>query len=185
MAAVLMSLGVHLQALYASKIISYAQGFMLLRQAAAEFGWTLSYGGIALMWRAAASSQEVSAGRGTKGSGALRRAFLELYRGSSCWQPGSFGVSHPTFLCVSYSRVHTARLSVPSAQTSRDLASGVPGLYSKFWGGVRRTGALNGSLGFLLLPSFLPDRPACYLRFIDFLSSWLFQCIPGKDKRCI
>uniref|UniRef100_A0A2K5QJ93 6-phosphogluconate dehydrogenase, decarboxylating n=1 Tax=Cebus imitator TaxID=2715852 RepID=A0A2K5QJ93_CEBIM len=39
------------KALYASKIISYAQGFMLLRQAATEFGWTLNYGGIALMWR--------------------------------------------------------------------------------------------------------------------------------------
>ena len=40
-----------LQALYASKIVSYAQGFMLLRQAAKEFGWNLNYGGIALMWR--------------------------------------------------------------------------------------------------------------------------------------
>lgn len=40
-----------LQALYASKIISYAQGFMLLRQAAKEFGWSLNYGAIALMWR--------------------------------------------------------------------------------------------------------------------------------------
>lgn len=39
------------QALYCSKIISYAQGFMLMRQAAKEFGWTLNYGGIALMWR--------------------------------------------------------------------------------------------------------------------------------------
>jgi len=39
------------QALYASKIVSYAQGFMLLRQAAEEFGWNLNYGGIALMWR--------------------------------------------------------------------------------------------------------------------------------------
>jgi len=39
------------KALYASKIVSYAQGFMLLRQAAVEFGWNLNYGGIALMWR--------------------------------------------------------------------------------------------------------------------------------------
>ena len=39
------------QALYASKIVSYAQGFMLLREAAKEFGWNLNYGGIALMWR--------------------------------------------------------------------------------------------------------------------------------------
>ena len=39
------------QALYASKIVSYAQGFMLLRAAAAEYGWKLNYGSIALMWR--------------------------------------------------------------------------------------------------------------------------------------
>jgi 6-phosphogluconate dehydrogenase len=39
------------QALYASKIISYAQGYMLLRDAAAEYGWNLNWGGIALMWR--------------------------------------------------------------------------------------------------------------------------------------
>ena len=40
-----------LQALYASKIVSYAQGFMLLREAAKQYNWTLNYGGIALMWR--------------------------------------------------------------------------------------------------------------------------------------
>lgn len=39
------------QALYASKIVSYAQGFMLLREAAAEYKWRLNYGQIALMWR--------------------------------------------------------------------------------------------------------------------------------------
>jgi 6-phosphogluconate dehydrogenase len=38
-------------ALYASKIISYAQGYMLMRHAAKEYGWKLNYGGIALMWR--------------------------------------------------------------------------------------------------------------------------------------
>ena len=38
-------------ALYASKIISYAQGFMLMREAAKEQGWALNYGEIALMWR--------------------------------------------------------------------------------------------------------------------------------------
>ncbi|HEX7069168.1 MAG TPA: decarboxylating NADP(+)-dependent phosphogluconate dehydrogenase [Rhodothermales bacterium] len=38
-------------ALYASKIVSYAQGFMLMREAAKEQGWNLNYGGIALMWR--------------------------------------------------------------------------------------------------------------------------------------
>jgi 6-phosphogluconate dehydrogenase len=39
------------QALYASKIISYAQGYQLMRAAAAEYNWNLNYGGIALMWR--------------------------------------------------------------------------------------------------------------------------------------
>jgi 6-phosphogluconate dehydrogenase len=38
-------------ALYASKIISYAQGYMLMREAADSHGWQLNYGGIALMWR--------------------------------------------------------------------------------------------------------------------------------------
>ena len=39
------------QALYAAKIISYTQGYMLMRAAAKEYNWNLNYGGIALMWR--------------------------------------------------------------------------------------------------------------------------------------
>ena len=39
------------RALLASKIISYAQGYVLMRSAAAEYNWDLNYGGIALMWR--------------------------------------------------------------------------------------------------------------------------------------
>ncbi|KDN38867.1 putative 6-phosphogluconate dehydrogenase [Tilletiaria anomala UBC 951] len=39
------------QALYASKIVSYAQGFMLMREAAKEYNWTLNNPSIALMWR--------------------------------------------------------------------------------------------------------------------------------------
>merc|ERR1712088_884199 len=39
------------KALYASKIISYTQGFMLLREASKIFDWDLNYGAIALMWR--------------------------------------------------------------------------------------------------------------------------------------
>jgi 6-phosphogluconate dehydrogenase len=38
-------------ALYASKIVSYAQGYTLMREAAKEYGWDLNYGGIALLWR--------------------------------------------------------------------------------------------------------------------------------------
>ena len=39
------------QALLASKIVSYAQGFMLMKEAAKEYKWNLNYGGIALVWR--------------------------------------------------------------------------------------------------------------------------------------
>jgi len=39
------------KALYASKIVSYAQGFTLMRAAAKTYGWNLNYGGIAMMWR--------------------------------------------------------------------------------------------------------------------------------------
>lgn len=38
------------QALYAAKIVSYAQGYMLMRAAAEEYGWNLNYGGIARTW---------------------------------------------------------------------------------------------------------------------------------------
>ena len=40
------------QALLASKIVSYAQGFMLLKEAAKEYHWNLNYGSIAMVWRA-------------------------------------------------------------------------------------------------------------------------------------
>lgn len=39
------------EAIYASKIISYAQGYDLMMEAAKEYNWELNYGGIALMWR--------------------------------------------------------------------------------------------------------------------------------------
>ena len=39
------------KALYASKIVSYAQGFNLLRSAAREYRWDLNYGEIAMIWR--------------------------------------------------------------------------------------------------------------------------------------
>lgn len=39
------------KALYASKIVSYAQGYALMKTAANTYGWNLNYGGIALLWR--------------------------------------------------------------------------------------------------------------------------------------
>ena len=51
------------QALYAAKIISYAQGYMLMRAAANTYGWNLNYGGIALMWRGGCIIRSVFLGK--------------------------------------------------------------------------------------------------------------------------
>ncbi len=51
------------KALYASKIVSYAQGYQLMRQAAKEYGWNLNYGGIALMWRGGCIIRSVFLGK--------------------------------------------------------------------------------------------------------------------------
>ncbi len=50
-------------ALYASKIVSYAQGYMLMREAAKEYGWTLNNGEIALMWRGGCIIRSVFLGK--------------------------------------------------------------------------------------------------------------------------
>jgi 6-phosphogluconate dehydrogenase len=51
------------QALYAAKIISYTQGYMLMRAAAEHYGWRLNYGGIALMWRGGCIIRSVFLGK--------------------------------------------------------------------------------------------------------------------------
>lgn len=51
------------QALYAAKIVSYAQGFMLMRQAAADNNWKLNNAGIALMWRGGCIIRSVFLGK--------------------------------------------------------------------------------------------------------------------------
>lgn len=51
------------QALYASKIISYAQGYALLRSAAQAYGWKLDYSAIALMWRGGCIIRSVFLGK--------------------------------------------------------------------------------------------------------------------------
>ena len=50
-------------ALYASKIVSYAQGYLLMREAAKEYSWDLNYGGIALMWRGGCIIRSVFLGK--------------------------------------------------------------------------------------------------------------------------
>ena len=50
-------------ALYAAKIVSYAQGYTLMRSAAKTYGWNLNYGGIALMWRGGCIIRSVFLGK--------------------------------------------------------------------------------------------------------------------------
>ena len=51
------------KALYASKVVSYAQGYMLMRAAAKQYGWKLNYGGVALMWRGGCIIRSVFLGK--------------------------------------------------------------------------------------------------------------------------
>jgi 6-phosphogluconate dehydrogenase len=51
------------RALYGSKIVSYAQGFMLMRAAAKQYGWNLNFGNVALMWRGGCIIRSVFLGK--------------------------------------------------------------------------------------------------------------------------
>ena len=51
------------KALYASKLVSYAQGYLLMKAAAEEYKWNLNYGGIALMWRGGCIIRSVFLGK--------------------------------------------------------------------------------------------------------------------------
>ncbi len=51
------------KALYASKIISYTQGYLLMKAAAQTYGWHLNFGGIALMWRGGCIIRSVFLGK--------------------------------------------------------------------------------------------------------------------------
>ncbi|NLX06365.1 MAG: decarboxylating NADP(+)-dependent phosphogluconate dehydrogenase [Phycisphaerae bacterium] len=51
------------RALYASKIVSYAQGYQLMRAAAGEYKWNLNYGGIAMVWRGGCIIRSVFLGK--------------------------------------------------------------------------------------------------------------------------
>ena len=79
------------KALYASKIISYAQGYTLMRAAAKTYGWNLNYGGIALMWRGGvrqeSTAREPAARPVFRGNhqGARPRVARRRGRGGAAW----------------------------------------------------------------------------------------------------
>ena len=51
------------KALFSAKVVSYAQGYTLMRAAAKDYGWNLNYGGIALMWRGGCIIRSVFLGK--------------------------------------------------------------------------------------------------------------------------
>jgi 6-phosphogluconate dehydrogenase len=71
-------------ALLASKIVSYAQGFMLLREAAKEYHWNLNYGSIALVWRAGCI---------------IRSVFLGKINEAFCENPGLSNILLDRYFC--------------------------------------------------------------------------------------
>jgi 6-phosphogluconate dehydrogenase len=124
------------QALLASKIVSYAQGYMLLREAAKEYGWNLNYGGIALMWRGGCIIRSVFLGKIRDAFGrdaALSNLLLDPYfmevisRCQDAWRrtvAAAFqhGIPIPAFSTALsfYDGYRTARLPANLLQAQRD-----------------------------------------------------------------
>jgi 6-phosphogluconate dehydrogenase len=124
------------QALYASKIVCYAQGFSLLRAAAEEFKWDLDYGGIALLWRGGCIIRSAFLGRIREAFGReprLRNLLLDsFFRGriaesQEAWRrvvaaAATHGVWVPALSTALnfYDGVRSARLPANLIQAQRD-----------------------------------------------------------------
>ncbi len=124
-------------ALYCSKVISYAQGYMLLREVAKEQGWSLNFGGIALMWRGGCIIRSRFLGdikaaydRDPQLSNLLMNDFFSgvLNKYQAAWRRGvihaiEFGVPTPAFSTALsfYDGYRTARLPANLLQAQRDF----------------------------------------------------------------
>jgi 6-phosphogluconate dehydrogenase len=125
------------RALYCSKMVSYAQGYMLLRAAEKEFGWKLNMGGIALMWRGGCiirsiflSDIKAAFDKNPNLSNLLLDDFfssaLNKYQGSwrkALVQAIELGVPTPAFstALAFYDGFRTARLPANLLQAQRDF----------------------------------------------------------------
>ena len=125
------------RALYCSKIISYAQGYMLLSAAAKEYKWNLNLGGIALMWRGGciirsrflARIKEAFDKNPTLSNLLLDSFFSEtLDKDQTSWRSGciraiTHGVPVPAFSTAMsfYDGFRTARLPANLLQAQRDF----------------------------------------------------------------
>ncbi|EGW32581.1 6-phosphogluconate dehydrogenase [Spathaspora passalidarum NRRL Y-27907] len=124
------------QALYASKIISYAQGFMLMNEAAKEYGWKLNNAGIALMWRGGCIIRSVFLGEITAAyrenpelENLLFHPFFNkaITKAQSGWRASiakavEYGVPAPAFstALAFYDGLRSARLPANLLQAQRD-----------------------------------------------------------------
>jgi 6-phosphogluconate dehydrogenase len=124
------------KALYCSKIVSYAQGYMLLREAARAHGWTLNNGGIALMWRGGCIIRSRFLGKIKEAfdkNPALSNLFLDdffkeaLHNYQASWRrtvaaAAEFGVPVPAFSTALsfYDGYRTERLPANLLQAQRD-----------------------------------------------------------------
>jgi 6-phosphogluconate dehydrogenase len=125
------------RALYCSKMISYAQGYMLLREAAKEEGWNLNMGGIALMWRGGCiirsrflAEIKKAYDKNPKLSNLLMDDFFSgvLNKYQEAWRKAiiravGFGVPTPAFstALAFYDGYRTARLPANLLQAQRDF----------------------------------------------------------------
>ena len=125
------------RALYCSKMISYAQGYMLLREAAKEQGWNLNMGGVALMWRGGCIIRSQFLGKikeaydkNPKLENLLLDSFFSsvLNQYQSSWrravvQGVQFGVPMPAFTTALsfFDGYRTARLPANLLQGQRDF----------------------------------------------------------------
>ncbi|MBQ3080392.1 MAG: decarboxylating NADP(+)-dependent phosphogluconate dehydrogenase [Clostridia bacterium] len=124
------------KALYAAKIISYAQGYALMRAAAKTYNWNLNYGGIALMWRGGCIIRSVFLGKikdAFDKNPALDNLLLDEYFTKEisdctdgwrkvCAQAMLAGVPAPAMTsALSYfDGIRTARMSANLLQAQRD-----------------------------------------------------------------
>ena len=111
------------QALYASKIVSYTQGYMLMRATSEIFGWDLAYGNVALMWR---------------GGCIIRAAFLDDIKAAFDKDPGLANLLLDPFFKEQVQRADSAWRRVVGTAVS--LSIPVPAMSSAlaFYDGYRR-----------------------------------------------
>ena len=124
------------QAVYAAKIISYTQGYMLMQDAARSYNWNLNYGGVALMWREGCIIRSAFLGKIQEAyaqNPALENLLLDAYfseaviaAGSAWRQVVMTGIKHGIPLPIMsgalafYDGYRSARLPANLLQAQRD-----------------------------------------------------------------